>query len=286
MWYGQGALERLTIDNSFLEDQLYLISVAAQKQSSAASMPTPPQITEIGVFHIQDGVNLEDVAFRSPNLAAQAFAQLTKTLKAQQGYIRQFWGPEVEHPHLFVWAIEWESLAHHTTFIASEEGTAFTAGLGQVFDLEAAAPVIPVFTRVANPEGATAAFRSGVTEVAFYTMPARPDDATRAEIDAAFGTTIRDVQAIGKASGAAIGWVFDGVPKAIVSGADSICLYGVFGYASIDVHLKWRETPEAKKAAATDEGMERRNLTFEPATVVPGLDPDTGYFHVKFREGT
>lgn len=57
-----------------------------------------------------------------------------------------------------------------------------------------------------DTEGATAAFRSGVTEVAFFTMPTRPDGATRSAIEAGSENVLRDVQKIGKASGAAIGW--------------------------------------------------------------------------------
>lgn len=63
-----------------------------------------------------------------------------------------------------------------------------------------------MYTRVSDPKAATAAFRSGVTEVAFYTMPTRPDEETRSAVEASSGDVIRDVQEIGKASGAAIGW--------------------------------------------------------------------------------
>lgn len=55
-------------------------------------------------------------------------------------------------------------------------------------------------------DGATAAFRSGVTEVAFFTMPTRPDEAARTAIEAGSANVLRDVQEIGKAFGAAIGW--------------------------------------------------------------------------------
>lgn len=72
--------------------------------------------------------------------------------------------------------------------------------------------------------------------------------------------------------------MFDALPKTLVTGADSVSLYGVFGYASIEVHMQWRETPEGKKHGES-------STTILPAAVVPGIDPSTGYFHVKFREG-
>jgi hypothetical protein len=43
--------------------------------------------------------------------------------------------------------------------------------------------------------------------------------------------------------------------------------------------MKWRETPEAKKAGG-NFGQE-----VWPATEVHGIDPETGYFHVHFQEG-
>lgn len=65
----------------------------------------------------------------------------------------------------------------------------------------------------------------------------------------------------------------------MVSSADSVSLYGIFGYANIDVHMRWRETPEGKKYGEP-------STTVLPATVVPGVDSKTGYFHVKFQEGS
>ncbi len=55
-------------------------------------------------------------------------------------------------------------------------------------------------------------------------------------------------------------------------------LCGVFGYASIKDHMQWRQTPEhAEVVSAPGPDM-------EPAAV-PGIDPSTGYFHVKFQAG-
>lgn len=79
--------------------------------------------------------------------------------------------------------------------------------------------------------------------------------------------------------------MFDAIPEAVVSSTNPVSLYGVFGYASIDVHMKWRETQEGTKAREADESMEKKNIILLPATTVPGIDAETGYFHVKFREG-
>lgn len=79
--------------------------------------------------------------------------------------------------------------------------------------------------------------------------------------------------------------MFDAMPEAVVSSTNPVSLYGVFGYASIDVHMKWRETQEGTKAREADESMEKKNIILLPASTVPGIDAETGYFHVKFREG-
>ena len=45
-----------------------------------------------------------------------------------------------------------------------------------------------------------------MTEVSFLIMPTRPDEETKAAIEEELVVTLRDVETIGKASGAAIGW--------------------------------------------------------------------------------
>ena len=64
-----------------------------------------------------------------------------------------------------------------------------------------------------------------------------------------------------------------------MTGNNSVSLFGIFGYDSIEVHMAWRETPEAKGHGEQGDGGEL------PATAVPGIDASTGYFHVKFHEG-
>jgi hypothetical protein len=59
----------------------------------------------------------------------------------------------------------------------------------------------------------------------------------------------------------------------------SIALHGVFGYASIEDHMKWRETPEHAQAIEIMEDL-GRNLGLGSANI-HGRD----MFHVKFRAG-
>jgi hypothetical protein len=43
--------------------------------------------------------------------------------------------------------------------------------------------------------------------------------------------------------------------------------------------MRWRETPKGKKHDEPSESV-------RPAIIVPVIDPKTGYFHVKFHEGS
>jgi len=71
-------------------------------------MPISQTITETVILHLKEGVYLESVASRtvaSSSPAVQAFIQLTEAVKSQPGFIRQFWGHQVEDPRIFVWSI-------------------------------------------------------------------------------------------------------------------------------------------------------------------------------------
>jgi len=60
----------------------------------------------------------------------------------------------------------------------------------------------------------------------------------------------------------------------------SIALHGVFGYESIEDHMRWRETPEHAEAIKI-MGSLVSNLSLGSADI-QGKD----MFHVKFRKGT
>ncbi len=65
----------------------------------------------------------------------------------------------------------------------------------------------------------------------------------------------------------------------------SIALHGVFGYASVDDHIRWRETPEHAQVIEDLEPL--ANLDLRPASVPGGsiFVPGESMFHVKFRAG-
>lgn len=69
------------------------------------------------------------------------------------------------------------------------------------------------------------------------------------------------------------------------SSAGKELLHGVFGYASIDVHMRWREHPEHSKAVDAFAKLHREGVVIECANI-PGIDPETGYFHVHFHAET
>lgn len=66
--------------------------------------------------------------------------------------------------------------------------------------------------------------------------------------------------------------VIEANSSTLVTGADAISLYGVFGCASIDVHKKRMETSDGRRAGDAS----KENL--RPAVEAPGVDLGSGVF--------
>jgi len=177
---------------------------------------------------------------------------------------------------------DWVSFEQSTAFDNSEEHSSFIAGMGRVFDLEVAAP-LKIYTNFTSD--ATAAFAAPVTEVAFFTVPNGAREHAKTLIENNPLSSTHPVLTVGKSSGGATGWVFDAKNAGDASpDGESIALHGVFGYASVDDHLKWRDTPEHAQVIAS---MGRSPLKLGNA-IVPGgfiFVPDSSMFHVNFHAG-
>ena len=118
---------------------------------------------------------------------------------------------------------------------------------------------------------------------------------------------------VGKSSGGAIGWgkfiscpcqfsdsftfnylnlnhytVFDAknVGNAVPDG-ESLALHGVFGYACVDDHVKWRATPEHAQVLEEMARSPLGNLRLGNPNLPGGniFVPDSSMFHVRFRAG-
>ncbi|KAE9409656.1 hypothetical protein BT96DRAFT_1012601 [Gymnopus androsaceus JB14] len=250
-------------------------------------MSASKPVTQAIILHLKDGVNLENVASGS-GTAVEAFVQLANTVKARPGFIRQFWGHQVEVPTVFVWYIDWESMENFTAWANSEAHKTFEAGMGQVFDLEKAAPIM-MFTRFTSD--AYAAIVAPVTEVAFFTAPKSVREEAKVlveEEDPETSKTMLYVTTVGKSTGGAIGFVFheENTSKAVPEG-HSMALHGVFGYPTVEHHRKWRETPEYAEIIQDNEDSALSKLGLDNA-ILPGGNifvPDSSMFHVKFQVG-
>lgn len=68
---------------------------------------------------------------------------------------------------------------------------------------------------------------------------------------------------------------------------ESIALHGVFGYVTVDDHIKWRETPEHAQVIEEMERSPLSKLGLGNANMPGGyiFVPDSSMFHVKFRSG-
>ncbi|KAJ7468043.1 hypothetical protein FB451DRAFT_1257869 [Mycena latifolia] len=277
----------ILIDHHHLAQAVLLVlrlhlETARTSFTSAKSAAKMPAVTETIILHLKEGVTLENVASDAP--AMQAFVGLTDTLKAQPGFIRHFWGHQVEDPRVFVWYIDWESFEHTTAFVASETHASFMAGMAQLFDLKVAP--LTMYSRFTSD--AFAGMTSPVTEVAFFTLPIASRDAAQPMIE---GSVIDDhpVFTVGKSSGGAIAWVFDAKnTTGVVPEGQSIALHGIFGYATVDDHYTWRATPEHAQVIEEQDRSPLASMGLGDQIRMPGGNifvPDSSMFHVKFHAG-
>ena len=240
-------------------------------------MPPSKSFIETIVLNLKDGTDSENV----PIGAGQAFGKLTNTLKAQHGFISQFYGPQIENPNIFVWYIEWESPKNHATFANSKESKIFTDGLGQVFDLEKAAPLM-IYSRIGP--NATAALKSETTEVSFSTVPKGCNKEEKTKLDEVREPFMDAIMKVGKLRGYGTGWVYKVIPNgAAANDGEDLAWHGIFGFASVEDHMEMRTIPEIAEAAQ-DTFKVSKQMKLRPSTV-PGNDEE-GMFHVHFRAGT
>jgi len=98
---------------------------------------------------------------------------------------------------------DWDTPQPLEYFLKSEAHDTVLGRLGQVFDLKAAPPFIARF-EWDSFESALTAFRSGVTEIAFVSLPNNASNEARRLITEE--SDYEDVQRVGKATGATNGW--------------------------------------------------------------------------------
>ena len=69
---------------------------------------------------------------------------------------------------------------------------------------------------------------------------------------------------------------------------ESIALHGVFGYASVEDHVRWRGTPEHALVVERMGESDLGRLGLGNASVPGGnlFVEDSSMFHVRFRPGT
>lgn len=78
----------------------------------------------------------------------------------------------------------------------------------------------------------------------------------------------------------------DNIGNAVPDG-ESLALHGVFGYASVDDHVKWRATPEHAQVLEEMAQSPLGNVRLGDPNLPGGniFVPDSSMFHVVFRAG-
>ncbi|KAH8652642.1 hypothetical protein BGZ60DRAFT_419968 [Tricladium varicosporioides] len=237
-------------------------------------MPLSQAITETIILRTK---NLPNTVEGGPTFDS-IFFRLVHTVKGQPGFIRQYWGNQVEDPTVFLWSIDWESIEDQIAFEKSNHYGSIKKGLSNAFNIEEFPPLL-IYTKFDHDP--IPAIEAPVTEVAFYTVPSGTPEETKREIDAIFAKVpvMEGVTKIGKSTGGATGWVSKTDPQN--GGAregHTIAYHGVFGYASIEDHMRWRDTPEH---AQVIEGLsELGKFEFEDSDIFGKT-----MFHVRFQKG-
>ncbi|MCJ1310447.1 hypothetical protein MMC25_004111 [Agyrium rufum] len=244
-------------------------------------MTTFQPVNDCIILYVKEGVKLGN-ATTSEDPTAKTFVQLTETLKAQRGYLYQYWGHQVENPNIFLWFIDWATHEDFTTYTSSESFNESKKNLAEVFDVAAKPPMI-FLTKFHDPTSMVGALRSPVTEVAFYTLPDSTSHAHAAEVvDRSLGFVMSAVTTAGKAHAGATGWIFSSEPKGAAAPTEgtAVALHGVFGYDSIEAHMRWRETPEHAQVMVA-MGEVDKEIELRDADIFGG----PCMFHVHFEEG-
>lgn len=71
--------------------------------------------TEVARLPLRDGF-WEDYDLSE----SEAFQDTINTLKVQKGFQRVYWGPELIHPDVLLFFVDWDSVEDHIAFTKSE----------------------------------------------------------------------------------------------------------------------------------------------------------------------
>ncbi|EPE25949.1 hypothetical protein GLAREA_01861 [Glarea lozoyensis ATCC 20868] len=234
-----------------------------------------PQLTETILIRVKEGV-----AIKNDTPEMKAFQKLTDIVKSQDGFLRQYWGHQVEDDNIFVWSIDWKWKSDHDRLLESVDlKSTITAGLAELSDVKKHPPFITYTEFKSDP---TAAYTAPVTEVAFVNMPAGYGEAEKYSMDNDMSHVGDEVKTVGKSWGSATGWIVETLPKDTEPTGEMVALLGVFGYASIDDHMRWRETPEhARIMVQMGVLAEKTGMSGTKAKILGGRS----MFHVHFEGG-
>ncbi|CAG8973194.1 hypothetical protein HYALB_00006363 [Hymenoscyphus albidus] len=191
-------------------------------------------------------------------------------------------GHKIEDPTIFVWLIDWASIEYHKRFMESEQYPGFLEKMEEVFDISAKDEIFRIHTKY-ETDYAPAAL-APVTEIAFCSLPDTAGEKERKRFDDATAQIGRDVRSVGGAVGSGASWVLPTSPKLKnkihqrrEGEEESLALVAVFGYDSIETHMRWREAPEHRLATEIMSGLSQE-IGLRDFEVAGG-----GMWHVGFR---
>ncbi|KAK3720629.1 hypothetical protein LTR37_003678 [Vermiconidia calcicola] len=190
----------------------------------------PKSTTEVATLPLKPGSEIGN----PDNQAAAVLKDCCDTIAQQDGFQQMQIGTQVENPGLMQMMIDWDSKAHHETFMNSDIYSAFLKRFATIMDAD---PII-AHADFQPDGGLNSALGAPVTEVAtFYFDGAPPDDAQ--ENAKKFIETCQKEAPGSGVSGWAYGITDEEIEKDGAKGKGGVLLVG---WPSVDAHMEFRNS--------------------------------------------
>lgn len=194
-----------------------------------------PTTTEILVCPLSAGSDIGD----QHNEAAKVLKEVGDTLKTINGVQQIQFGTTVEKPDVFELHVDWNSLSHHKTFMATE---AYQPFLKRFLTIAGGAP--SMLHVDFEPAGSyTKATSAPVTEVATFYFGSKEAPADYLDGVRKFAEIFDDKEITSAGFlGAALGLSHEDNLKSPKEGLEGRAAVLVIGWESVEAHMKVRET--------------------------------------------
>ena len=201
-----------------------------------------PSATEIAILTLSTDATIED----STSPAGKVWKSITKTVLAQEGCQRVYWGRQVENSNVVDFFVDWDSVGSHKNFIASPAYGPFEETFSLILDGKIL--VYHAYFAPHLPSSALDRISSPMTEYATFYFPSDISDIDRSSWKWAFSDFKETLEKHAKGfKRVASGWVVEELHHEAVEG-NAVVFAAVFEWDDVESHLAYRETEEFQES--------------------------------------